>query len=121
MVRTTLQAEVSKTAAFNGAGVSISSKANPSSVLLNVKSLTADAVAIFQIQTSNDAFATDTRVEKTINVKGPFATTYPIGRVFANYDMPGLRVGTASCTMRIALTYLSAGTVVYESFLTTGA
>jgi hypothetical protein len=121
MVRTTLQASVSKTAAFNGTGVAVSALANPSSILLNVTSLTSGAIAIFEIQSSVDDFSADVRTEKAFTFKGPLASTYPMGVTVQNYDMAGLRVGTALAKIRIALTYISTGTVVYQSFLTTGA
>ena len=119
MTRTVLQASVSKTASFNGAGVSIASLTAPAMVQIDVTSLTSAAVVIFEIQTSTDAFATDVRTEKAFTFKGPLASTYPISVMVNSYEMAGLRVGTASATMRIALTYISTGTVVYKSQIVT--
>lgn len=122
MVRTTLQASVSKTAAFNGTGVAVSSLAGPSAVLLNVTSLTSGKVAIFELQSSADDFSSDIRTEKAWTFKGPLASTCPLAVTAHDYDMAGLRVGTSSAKLRIALTYIDGSTtVVYESFLTTGA
>jgi hypothetical protein len=122
MVRTTLQASVSKTAVFNGTGVDISGLAGPSTVLINVTSLTAAKVANIQIQTSVDDFSSDVKVEKQINVKGPLSTVEPYGITVHDYEMPGLRVGTTSAKMRIVVSYIdSATTIVYGASLVTGA
>jgi hypothetical protein len=67
---TSLQAEVTKTAAFNGTGVDISALTGPFEINVTVDALTAASVAHFQIQTSIDNFVSDIRVEKDFVFKG---------------------------------------------------
>jgi hypothetical protein len=119
MTITALQASISKAAAFNSTAVDVSALAVPANVRLNVTSLTAGKVAIFQLQSSTDNFVSDIRVEKTFNIKGPVAASAPFCfQPVHEYDVPGIRIGTASAKLRIALTYIdAAATVVYESQL----
>jgi hypothetical protein len=122
MTPTTLQAEVSKTAAFNGAAVAIAAKALPASITIRISSLTAAKVAHLAIQTSVDDFASDIRTEAIIPVKGPFSEESPFVAIVHHYDMPGLRVGTTDAEVRIALTYIDgSATIVYDAFATFGA
>ena|SRR5947208_655291 len=117
MALTTLQAEVSKTAAFNGAGVDISALTGPFEIDLTVDALTSGAVAHFQIQTTVDNFASDIRVEKDIVFRGPLSTICPRGVAVHDRQLPGFRNGTGSAKARLALVYLSAGSVSYSGVI----
>src|SRR5947208_3235820 len=113
MTITTLQASVSKAATFNGAAVDVSALAVPAYVRLNVTSMTAGKSCIFAVQSSVDNFATDIKTEKTFAIKGPVVASAPFEFQPAHeYDMPGIRIGTVSGKLRIAILSIDAGTTV---------
>lgn len=117
-----LQAEVTKTAAFNGAAVDISALSAPYQWNIVVDNLTDGKTAVFALQTSTDAtpFSTDIRTETTYSVKGPITKDNPAGNTPQHeYDLHGFRAGTASAKARVALIYLDAGaSVSYSSTIT---
>lgn len=115
MALTTLQAEVTKTAAFNGTGVDISALAAPFQINLVVDALTSGSTAIFQLQTSVDNFVSDIRVEKTLTVKGPASSICPTGLAVHRRELPEFRNGTGSAKARLALTYLTGSSSVSYS------
>ncbi len=112
---TTLQAEVTKTATFNGSGVDVSGITGPFEVVVTVDALTANKTAILQLQTSADSFSSDVRVEKEFSFRGPFSSVTPSGRSVHRYDMSGIRFGNASVTARLAVSYIDSSSSISYS------
>jgi len=115
---TTLQAKVTKTAAFNGTGVDISGLVANSVARVKVDKLTAGKVAIFALQDSADNFGSDIRTLATFPVKGEIQAIAPREREFHHFDMLGVRFATASSKLRLILAYIdSAASVDYEGLI----
>lgn len=114
---TQLQAEVTKTATFNGSAVDISAIAAPLSIEITVDALTAGSTAIFELQTSTDStpFSSDIRVEKTFSFFGPLSNIAPETQVVQAYDLPGFRNGVSQAHARIALAYIDGSSSVSYS------
>lgn len=118
---TTLQAQVSKTAAFDGSSVDISAMpAEPGMIVVRVKidSLTANKTAVFALEDSADGFSSDIRTLATFHVKGAIQTIAPREKEFHTWDMPAVRYGVTSAHMRLSLISIDgSATVVYEAFI----
>lgn len=116
-----LQAKVTKTAAFNGAGIDIS--AYPTQgvgplVTIRVDSLTAGKTAVFALQDSVDAFSSDTRTVFTFTIQGVADSRTPRTRDIHAWEMAGVRYGVSSATMRLVLLSIDASSSVdYEGFI----
>lgn|SRR5437764_7514428 len=119
---TTLQAEVTKTAAFNGAAVDISTLAAPYQWNLVVDALSDGKTAIFGLQTTVDStpFSSDTRTEAVFSIKGPITKDNPVGMPPKHeYDLHAFRAGTTLAKARVALLYLDgSASVSYSSTIT---
>lgn len=122
MAQRTLQASVVKTGAFNGASLSISNSdyplGNPDWLLtLNVKALTAGAVALFAVYDSVDAF-TNKQPVAVFSVAGKVGAEAQVFSV-KKYQVPSARFGTASAVLRLELVSLtgSSPSVTYEAFV----
>ena len=114
----TLQAEVTKTSTFNGSGVDVSGVTGPFELLVVVDALTAGKNAVLQLQTSNDSFSSDVRVEKTFHVTGQISNINPVGQSVHRYDMSGIRFGTASVNARLVLSYIDgSASISYSAFI----
>lgn len=115
---TTLQASVSKTATFDGAGVAISSLKSNSVVRLKIKSLTAGKTVTYALQDSADDFSSDIVTLATFRLKGEIQTIAPREEVFQYYQLVGNRFGVTSAKLRLSIINIdSATTVVYEAFI----
>lgn len=114
----TLQAQVSKTATFNGAGLDISAFTRNAVIRVKVDSLTAAKGVVFAIQDSVDAFSSDTRTLATFNVLGAVTTIAPREFDLHAYQIPSVRYGVSSATLRLVILSIDAATtVVYEAFV----
>ncbi len=118
---TVLQASISKTSTFDGTGVDISAMtAEPGMITVRVKitSLTANKTVVFALEDSVDAFNSDVRTLATLHVKGPFSSINPREKDFHTWEMPAVRFGVGSATMRLSLISIdSAATVVYQAHI----
>lgn len=116
-----LQAKVTKTAAFNGTGVDIS--AYPAAgvgpvVTIRVDSLTAAKTAVFALQDSVDGFSSDTRTLFTFTIQGVADSRTPRTRDVHSWEMPGVRFGVGSATLRLALLSIDGSSSCdYEGFI----
>jgi hypothetical protein len=132
MTHTDIQALVAKTAAFDGAGVSISGITGDWTLVLEVYNLTAGATVRFVFEDSVDAFSSDVAAGPSFSVTGqvgdgsgvlPAAGTgYSpdiIRFSIKKKDFPDFRAGTASATTRLSLTRIngSSPSVVYHGWL----
>ena len=122
MTPSILQASVSKTATFDGAGLDISAMLSSAVARIKIKSLTAGKTVVFALQDSADGFSADTRTLATFHVKGEIKTSAPREKDFHNWEMPAVRFGTVSATLRLSIISIDAATtVVYEAFVQPGA
>lgn len=119
---TVVQAQVTKTATFNGASIAIDNTVfptTPSWTLVLEASVTGpDTVARFTFQDSVDAFTT---VLAGPSVVAPGGVTVRGGGkrfTFSSYDFPDLRFGVASAVLRLALTRITgtSPTVTYSAW-----
>jgi hypothetical protein len=119
-----LQAKVTKTSTFDGAGLDISGYKTGSIptqpiITFRVDALTAAKVATFAIEDSADGFSSDIVTLATRSMIGPvpdarFPRTFDIHV----WEIPGARWGVASATLRLSLTHLDgSASVSYEGFV----
>ena len=113
MTFTTLQAAVTKTAAFASTGVDISALTGDFTVVLEVKKLTADAgqtpVVQFALEDSVNAF-TDSVPVATFNMSGAVnqdGKQHGRKMTWRKRDLKGVRAGTASGVLRLNLVGIS--------------
>jgi hypothetical protein len=128
MIITTIQAQVSKTATFQGASIDVHAIATPWTIVLEVQAQTAGAVTRFQITDSVNAFSS--------SLAGPtWSFTGQIGNPSAaiqnlkyssvkrvsikQQDFPDLNIGVASGVIRCDLTDITgaSASVTYQSWL----
>lgn len=114
----TLQAQVSKAATFNGTGLDISAFTRNAVIRVKVDSLTAAKGVVFAIQDSVDGFSSDTRTLWTFNVVGAITTIAPREVEIHEYTIPSVRYGVSSATLRLAVLSIDGSTtVIYEAFV----
>lgn len=119
MTLTTLQAPVTRTATLNGTGVDISALTGDFTIIVELTKLSANAGQTpqvqFEIQDSVDAFTNRVTVA-AFNTKGSvnYSTDAKVdgkqhGRkwTFRRRDLVGVRAGTPSATLRLALVGIS--------------
>lgn len=115
--RTTVQALVTKTAAFDGASLAIDTNATDWTLFLRVAKLTAGKKARFSFQDSVNAFTANI-AGPSFSVKGEVGTDYD--RIFSvqKKDFPSLRFNATSAVLRLSLTEIDASSSVdYEAWL----
>lgn len=118
---TTLQAKVTKTAAFDGTAVDISGLPATASVNLKVDLLTAAKGAVLYIQDSVDNFGSDIRTLFVWNVLGAHQAIAPIERNVKKYEIPSARFGVSSAKMRVGVLSIdSAASMDYEAWIPAG-
>lgn len=111
MVHTEIQANVTYTAVFTGAGVSIASLGTNWTLKLQVSALTAGAIARFVFEESPDGFTT-VFAGPVFEVQGGLTSNADIVQ-HAKWDMwPGVPFGTAGESLRLHLTKLTAASSV---------
>lgn len=117
MTLTEIQARVSKTTAFTGAGLDVSGITGDWTIKLQVESLTAAKQARFVFEdTVNDYTAS--LAGPSFSMKGSLGASYDKVKSFKKQDFPSLRLGTASAQLRLKLAELDgSATVVYRSWL----
>lgn len=119
MTLTDIQAQVTKTAAFDGASLDISGVTGDWTIKLQVSALTAAKKARFIFQDSVDAFSANIG-GPAVSVKGAISEDADKVYSFKKQDFPSLRFGTASAVLRLALAEIdSAASVEYRSWLET--
>lgn len=114
---TTIQAKVTKTGTFNGASIAIDSgSGSPAfaasdefTIFINILNHTGSFH--FELQDSVDAFSASVvrkvwEVSGSGNVKKTFSVTWK--------ELRGLRLGTASAVMRLAIVEGAGSTVTYS-------
>jgi hypothetical protein len=125
MVFTDVQAAVTKTAVFNGAGLDISAITEDFTLVLEITKLTANAGQTPQVQftfeDSVNAFTASVGVA-TYNQKGAVnqdGKQHGLKMTWRKRDLVGLRAGTASAVLRCSVAGV-AGTGVsvdYKAYL----
>lgn len=116
---TALQAKVTKTAAFDGAGVDISGITGDATLVVRVHSMTAAKRALIEVQDSVDAF-TAKRTVAAFHIPGGVSSNAPIRFSKRKYEIAAARLGTGSATMRVSVTGIdSGGSLEYEAWLET--
>lgn len=114
MTLTDVQARVSKTAAFTGAGIDISGITGDWTIKLQVESLTSAKNCRFAIEDTITDY-TASLTGPTCSFKGALAASYDKVKSFKKQDFPSLRMGTASAQLRVKLAELdSSATAVYH-------
>lgn len=103
-----VQAKVTKTAAFDGASLDISSVLYTTSQdwTLVLEVLTNVGISRFQFSDSVDAFTT-TVAGPTAVVVGAILPSFSKRFTFTRKDFPDLRFGVASAVLRLSLTRIS--------------
>ncbi len=119
-----LQAKVTKTGSFDGAGLDISGYKTGSiptqpRIIIRVDALTAAKVATFAIEDSADGFSSDIVTLATRSTIGPIPDArFPRTWDIEPWDIPGARWGVASATLRLSLTHLDgSSSISYEGFV----
>ncbi len=117
MTTTSVQAKVTKTAAFDGSSVDISGLTS-TDWTLEIEILALTGTCRFQFADSVDAFTT-TVAGPTVSCSGTLTTAQPKKYTFTKRDFPDLRFGVTSAVLRLSLTAITAstGTVTYQAFL----
>ena len=119
MTHTEIQASVTKTAAFSGAGVDVSGLGTDWTLKLQVGTLTAGAVARFEFDDTTNAFTT-TVAGPTFEFIGEVAAAYDHVKSIKRANYPGLPVGVASGSMQLKLTKLTSGaSCTYHAWIET--
>lgn len=119
MTHTEIQANVTKTASFTGAGVDVSALGLDWTLKIQVGTLTAGAVARFEFDDTVTGFTT-TFAGPTVEILGEVASTYDKVRSFKRNQFPGLSVGVANSLLRLKLTQLTAASsVTYHAWMET--
>lgn len=127
ITRLALQAMVSKTAIFAGAGVATdvvlgsgdSASATPSKVAtlcIHVESFTGN-YAIIQVADSADNFSSDTVAVVAQHIHGAIAAANDRVIRIPWYDIPAARFGVTSSKMKVSVTAIDSGTLKYEAWI----
>jgi len=108
---------VEATGPLEGPGVDISGVAGDWEFVLHVLFLTPENRALFQVQGSDDDFAT-ALPGPTFNPSGEVKSTAPRKFVASGRDFPSLPVGKSGAKLRLSLIALDAGASVrYSAFV----
>lgn len=119
MTHTEIQANVTKTAAFTGAGVDVSALGTDWTLKLQVGALTAAAVARFEFDDTVDSFTTSTS-GPTFEIIGKVESSYDHVKSIKKANFPGLRVGVSNAQVKLKLSELSAGaSCTYHAWMET--
>ena len=115
---TQIQALVTKTAAFDGASLSIAVLGTSWSLVLEVQATGPDTIARLQFSDSVDAFTT-TVAGPTFVAPGGLAAKNSKRFAIKSYDFPDLRFGVSSAVLRLSLTRITgtSQTVTYQAWL----
>jgi hypothetical protein len=118
MTITPIQAKVTKTATFNGSGVDVSGISGDWTLVLDVQTVVGDTAVRFGFQDTVDAFTTPL-AGPTVSVSGAVALANSRRFTFKKYDFPGLRCGTASAQLRLAVLAITgtSPSVTYQAWL----
>lgn len=116
---TTLQAPVTKTAAFNGASFDSSVLDKNTVIKVRVTKLTAGKKATLGLQYSTDNFATVVTQGPVFDVLGEIKPEAErVLRPIRTYDFPSLPVGVAGSKIRLALLNIDASASIdYSSWI----
>ncbi len=128
ITRLALQALVSKTAIFAGAGVAVdtvladggsagSTPSNVATLCIHVESFTAANTAIIQVADSADNFSSDIVAIAVVHIQGGLATGNDRVIRIPWYDIPAARFGVTSAKMKVSVTAISGGTLKYEAWV----
>ncbi len=117
MTLTDIQARVSKTSTFNGAGIDVSGFTGDWTLKIQIESLTQAKKARFVFE--------DTVNDYTASIAGPafsflgsLAASYDKVKSIKKADFPSLRMGTASAQLRLKLAEIDgSATVVYKAWI----
>ncbi len=117
MTFTDIQASTTKTATFNGASIDVSGFTGDWTIKLQVSALTDAKQARFVFQDSVNDF-TASISGPCFNMKGYMTAVNDKVKSFKKQDFPGLRLGTASARLRLALVDLDgSASVTYRSWI----
>jgi hypothetical protein len=117
MTLTELQARVSKTAAFTGAGVNVSGITGDWTIKLQVESLTAAKKARFVFEDTVDDY-TASLAGPAFSLSGQLSASSDKVKSFKKADFPSLRLGAGSAQLRLKLSEIDgSATCVYRAWL----
>jgi hypothetical protein len=105
---TTIQAPITKSAAFQGAGVDVSGITGDWTLKIRVTKLTAGKTVRFQFSDTVDNFTAVT-AGRTLSFAGEISPAADVTRSVQKYDFPQLRMGVASAKVRLEITAIDAG------------
>ena len=115
---TVLQAAVTKTAAFSGAGVDVSAIDFGATIKVRVTALTEGKSARIAIEESLDAFNADTRTVTVLHFIGGIGAPAEVVQAVHTRTLPDCDLGGASATWRARLQDIdAASSITYEAFL----
>ncbi len=117
IVHTVLQAMVSKTAAFAGAGVDVSALGTNATLCIHVESFDAAQTAIITVTDTADNFSSDIVVIVSQHIQGGLSATSDQVVRIPWYDIPAARFGVTSAKMKVSVASISGGTLKYEAWI----
>lgn len=118
IVRTVLQALVSKTATFAGASVDVSGLTPQNATLvIHVQSFDAAQTARIQVTDSADGFSSDIVAVYVQHVQGGETSSADLVFRIPWYNIPDARFGVSSAHMKVSVTSISGGTLQYEAWI----
>lgn len=117
IVRTVLQALVSKTGTFSGSSVAVAALNTNATLVIRVQSFDAAQTAIIQVTDSADSFSSDTVAVVAQHIQGGVAAANDLVFRIPWYDIPAARFGVTSAAMKVQVTSISGGTLQYEAWI----
>jgi hypothetical protein len=107
-----------KTAIFQGAGVDVSGIISDWTLKIQVGKLTAGKNVRFQFTDSADNFVADKAAGATYSFTGEIGNTADVVNSLQSRDSKKMRIGVASCKLRLEITGIDAGASVdYSAWL----
>ncbi len=122
MTNLPIQAKVTKTAAFLGAGVDISAITGDWTLVLEILAQNAGDVTRFAFETSNNSFTTyntDIFSGPTVSVSGEIDKAQQKRYTFQKRDFPAAEFGVTSTSLRLNLMSFtgSSKSVTYQAWV----
>ena len=115
---TILQAPVTKTAAFAGAGADVSALMWGAVAKVRVTALTVGKSARLSIQASADSFVSDVRTVRVLHFEGAITAPADVVQSVTKAEILGGGLGVAGTEWRINLEDIDAGgSITYEAWI----